>query len=137
MEYVEAALAPYGRSKQGGWWYYWMFSGRFKGAHVPGYDIRRDPENQRVCPTCDVISFMPPEEWKPHDKDIIHVSEVRDYFEAYTLVVKDKVFHSIDFDPCPPGSSHFGSFVKRQLSDLGITDGYLVTIDYCNEQERA
>jgi hypothetical protein len=66
------------------------------------------------------LSLKWPTNWARHDGDIIEVKDVPDDLDCYTLVVEDEVFHKSDFD----------GNVKKKLAELGITEGYLVTVDY-------
>lgn len=92
-------------------WY--EIGGRWTGSH-DNFNPEDDPENLENG------ELKWPTEWARHDGDIIAVKDISDDLDCYTLVVGDEVFHETDFD----------GNVKKKLSELGITEGYLVTVDY-------
>ncbi len=72
-----------------------------------------------------------PTQWAHHHGDIIPVSEVDDKLTAYTLIVEDKVFHTEEWNGKDWIDQPFKTKgVKQQLDELGITNGYPVTVDY-------
>lgn len=75
-----------------------------------------------------------PTQWVQHEGDVIPVSEVSDDLTCFTLIVGDTVLHIEDgwnretFEPIPGPMAE--KTVKQALTELDITDGYLVTVDY-------
>ena len=72
-----------------------------------------------------------PTEWAPHLGDAIPVKNVSADLTAYTLIVGDTVQHMEIWN----GKEWIdgplkGKKVKAALDELGVTDGYLVTVDY-------
>ena len=50
---VEKAMAPYYEEEnENGFWDWYAIGGRWKGAHVPGYEQKKDPDHQRPCTFC-------------------------------------------------------------------------------------
>ncbi len=72
-----------------------------------------------------------PTEWAHHYGDVIPVSAVDDKLTAYTLIVENQVFHMETWNGKEWVDQPFKTKgVKQQLNELGITTGYLVTVDY-------
>jgi len=72
-----------------------------------------------------------PTGWKQHHKDVIPIADIRDDLTCYTLVVGDKVMHDEIYtgDGFADGPMK-NKTVKQALAELGVKDGYLVTVDY-------
>ena len=73
-----------------------------------------------------------PTQWAPMlECNVTPVANVTDDLKCYTLIVRDKVMHKENWDgnDFVPGALG-DKTVKQALSDLGVKDGYLVTIDY-------
>lgn len=113
MDYVASQL------KQEDWCQWWALGGRFKGIHARDYDPGKEPEEEELCRYCNGVLLGPSEEGEPHKKDIIPVRELRDGMQAEVLLVRGKFFHGYKFN----------YDVNKKLGKLGITDGYLVTVD--------
>lgn len=113
MDYVANQL------KLADWCQWWALGGRFKGAHARSYDPGNEPDERELCRYCNGVPLGPSEEGEPHETDIIPVGELRDGMQADALLVRGECFlgNEFDFD------------VKKKLAELGITDGYLVTVD--------
>jgi len=83
-------------------------------------------------------SYTPPMIRSPwnytlYEDDIFDLKLLPDSFDCYTLIVPGHgVFHTEEFDEesniFVPTS--FDGYVKPFLRGLGITDGYLITVDY-------
>lgn len=56
------------------------------------------------------------------ENNISSIKDLPDAFEACTLIVKDQV--------CGDWRDELSMPVKQKLKDLGITEGYVVTVDY-------
>jgi hypothetical protein len=72
-----------------------------------------------------------PTDFAEYDGDIFPVVAIKDTLTAYTLIVGDTVAHMEIWD----GKNWVSSLLKDQtikktLADLGVKDGYLVTVDY-------
>lgn len=131
-----------------GFWDWYQIGGRWKGAHVPGYNANQDPENLVEClhpyvrnhglpdSACDyckgrdgkTVSW--PTQWKPHKKDVILVSEVPDGLTCSTLIVGAEAFEKERWTGDKWVDTDFDGDVKKKLAALGITSGVLVTVDY-------
>ena len=74
--------------------------------------------------------------WAKHTGDIVPVDQVSADLTAWTLIVGDKVLHAESYDGSRPPKERFvagpmkGRKVKDVLAELGVTSGYLVTVDY-------
>jgi len=76
-----------------------------------------------------------PTDWDPHELDVIPVSQIPDDLDCHTLIVNGEVFQIDYWDRTSKkivDTEFKGSTVKVKLDELGITDGYLVTVDYHN-----
>lgn len=62
--------------------------------------------------------------------DVCAVSLLSEDFLCYTLVVDGQVFHKRGWDGNEFVDTEFGGHVLFQLYKLGITDGFLITVDY-------
>ncbi len=72
-----------------------------------------------------------PTGWAPYDGDVIPVAEVADDLKSYTLVVPGEVLHQQIYEPGGGKmvDQDMGT-VKQELAKRGITEGYMVTVDY-------
>jgi len=70
-----------------------------------------------------------PTQWGHHDKDVIALSDIDDDFGCYTLIV-DEVYHIKEWNGGTLVETGFDGKVKPFLAEMGITDGYLITVDY-------
>ena len=83
------------------------------------------------------VAVQYPTQWGPHEQDVMAVADAPDDLSSYTLVAKGKVFHKqvFNYDE-EKGEGSFeetdyqGVTVKARLKELGIENGYLVTVDY-------
>ena len=71
-----------------------------------------------------------PTQWARHDGDIIPVDQVPDDLSCYTLMVDGKVFHKEEWGGENLVKTDFDGNVANRLQELGISDGFLVTVDY-------
>ena len=98
-------------------------------------------EWSKKCNGCNVcqgtgMDDVHPSDYKPYPGDIIAVKDIPDDFNCYTLIIQNKVYLT-DSDSyggilspeCNPDNCFDGN-VKNKLKELGIEDGYLVTVDY-------
>lgn len=72
-----------------------------------------------------------PTQWVRYSGDVIEVAKIKDDLTAYHLVVGDKVYsyHNWDYDTHKLKDGSMRGTIKQKLEELGITDGYLVTVD--------
>jgi hypothetical protein len=72
-----------------------------------------------------------PTSWAPSLGDVIPADKVTPELSAFTLIVGDRVIHQEEWNGTDwvPGSLKDKN-VKAVLDELGISDGYLVTVDY-------
>jgi len=110
-----------------------------KGTGTRDWD-KTDDQWAKDCHGCNSchgtgVSQKWPTEWKPYEGDILELSKVRDNLSCYTVVIHkgrlNSFFHSEDWT----GSAFVkgameGKTVKEFLKSKGITDGYLITVDY-------
>lgn len=68
--------------------------------------------------------------YKRHDGDIMPVKDISDDLSCYTLIIGKDVFHMEEWDGNTFVKTDFDGKVKQKLDQMGITDGYLVTVDY-------
>jgi hypothetical protein len=64
-----------------------------------------------------------------HEEDVMAVSDIPDNFKCYYLIVNENVFISKKQAQDEKSDFYFDGNVKKKLNKLGITDGYLVTVD--------
>lgn len=70
-------------------------------------------------------------DFKPHAGDVVAVQDIPDDLSCYTLIAGGKVFFSKDLAGGKLIITPFGkTTVKAKLQELGITTGFLVTVDY-------
>ena len=141
-------------------WDWYQIGGRWKGKHVSDYDPNSDPEHVVTCYMCNGTGHRPdidpkekelvnvcnvccgngvqilwPTGWEPHPKDVIPISEIPDGFDCYTLVLPNKVLHREEYHPkakekFQPSPVFPKGNVNTALADNGVTNGFLVTVDY-------
>ena len=124
---VTAALAPYDENDcddNSGWWDWYQIGGRWTGTHVPGYDPNTDPEN------IENGSVKWPTSWVHFTGDIMKVEELPKLLNCFTLVIKDQVEQKKAWNGEDFVTTDFDGLVVPRLKQLGIFDGYLVTVDY-------
>lgn len=71
-----------------------------------------------------------PTQWASCKFDLMPVSDIRNDLTAYTLLVNGDVFHQEQWDGEKLNKTDYDGKVAPKLADLGITNGYLVTVDY-------
>ena len=80
------------------------------------------------------ITLKWPTEFATHPRDIIAVPKMEDDLGCYTLIVDDliisQVFHVEEWNGNDFVATDFDGRVKSKLNKLGITNGFLVTVDY-------
>ena len=148
IEQVREAMAPYYEENEpeGGFWDWYQIGGRWMGAHVSGYDPYEDPQHMATCRWCggtgrrtdvepadpemgcnvchgDGVELLWATQWDPYPKDVIPVSEIPDDLTCVTLILPDGALQE-------DGLKEFEGNVKKTLEAKGITEGFLVTVDY-------
>jgi len=159
---VSEILEPYNEERGGNnssfAWDWYEIGGRWKGAHVPGYDIETDPANIETCRICNGTGIRPnglsdfgvewfrstngcngcngtgkavkwPTQFSPHPKDVIPVSEVPDCLSCYVLIMNGKAYETERWTGKAFKKTKFKGNAYLLLKSLGITEGYLVTVD--------
>lgn len=124
---------------EAGWWDWFQIGGRWKGAHVPGYNADKDPAHQKQCDLCrgtgkrnDAVGRSMraedpsygcngcsgtgtmvtwPTQWGPHKKDILAVEECEDKLTCATLLIVRK-----DEDPLVFQDDDWDDEVKKDGS---------------------
>lgn len=72
-----------------------------------------------------------PTKWETHEGDIMALEDVPNELSAYTVIANDKAYHTRSWNGKEYEPGELGEqTVKEFLAELGITDGYLVTVDY-------
>lgn len=158
-EEVRDAMDPYYVGNEGrGFWDWYQIGGRWKGTHIPGYNPEEDPEHMLTCRYCEGtglrddmghwegrkkifndkraeemngcnvchgngVEITWPTEWGPHPQDIIPISKAPDDLTCATLILPGEVLRQEVMELA-------GRKVKDMLKELGVIDGYLVTVDY-------
>ena len=140
-------------------WDWYQIGGRWTGVHT-NYNPEEDERNIKKCDYCNGTGFRNdkigkeirekdpsfmcnsckgkgkrvkwPTQWALYGGDIISVDNVKSDLSCYTLIINDKVFHTEDWDGNKWGKTDFNGNVKDKLKELGIKDGFLVTVDYHN-----
>lgn len=70
-------------------------------------------------------------QWLQHPQDVIPVSEIPEELTCATLIVGDKVYHDSYWNGNGFVETEFKEqTIKGKLIELGVTDGYLITLDY-------
>ena len=70
---------------------------------------------------------------RPHYGDVMHIAGIKDDLTCYTLIVNGKVYHKEHLDHenlTFLKNPEFDGNVMKKLNELGIKDGYLITVDY-------
>lgn len=151
---VEEIMEPYYEEK-GGFWDWYMIGGRWKGFHDPTYVQETDPDHIIPCRYCNSTGLRDdmghwengkkvfkdawaekcngcnvchgtgkeltwPTQWASHPKDVIPISETPEDLKCPTLILPGKVLQDLEGP------------IKPVLEKEGITEGYLVTVDYHN-----
>jgi hypothetical protein len=117
-------------------WDWYQIGGRWRGAHDPQYDASKDATLEEECKHCrgtGRVEDAPcrlcggkghrqawPTQWPTHPADVIGVEKLPDGFKANTLIVSAEKFFCDD---------EWDQDVKKALAGLGITTGWLVTVD--------
>ena len=70
--------------------------------------------------------------WGQHESDVMAVLGVPDDLVCHTLIVGDLVMHVDEWTSEGFGGDKFDGSVKEALDRLGVTQGYLVTVDFHN-----
>lgn len=137
-----------------GWWDWWQIGGRWTGAHSAEYDPRKDPENMEMCSVCGGTGkrldmyiesgcngcsgegerIKWPTDWKHHESDVIRLADLADDQKSCNLVIVNgdsiKVVESETWDGKNwVGGEYKDRTIKQQLEHMGVTDGWLVTVD--------
>jgi len=159
---VHQAMTPFCEEdgdNEAGWWDWFQIGGRWKGAHVPGYDADKDPDHLKTCdlchgtgkridsvgraariedPTygcngCNSTGTMVtwPTQWESHEKDVIAVEDASDKLTCATLLIVRKGQDALVFqDDDWDTEGAERKTVKELLKENGCEGGILVTVDY-------
>lgn len=137
-----------GCENSGGFYDWYVVGGRWTGA-LDGYKPWEDPQNYESCDLCDGTGLRTDEvgkqnggmgwcrgcnackgtgmkkKWhnQPHPGDLQPLSKVSDELICSTLIINGEVVNDDSW-------SGPGIKVKEALAERGITEGYLVTVDY-------
>ncbi|KKM60872.1 hypothetical protein LCGC14_1537350 [marine sediment metagenome] len=149
-EQVSRTLAPH-EEQAGGWWDWWQIGGRWKGAHVAGYDSVKDPAHLKTCWLCrgtgqrtDMVvkdgcngcagtgkKVDWPTQWPAHEGDVMGVAELRPDLDCHTLVLPERQpLHVEEWNGKTFVKTGFTGNVAEVLREHGVKAGYLVTVDY-------
>ncbi len=71
-----------------------------------------------------------PTSWEHFPGDIMEVKDIPESLDCYTLIVKDQVRQTEIWNGEDFVATGFSGLVVPKLKELGVTDGYLVTVDY-------
>lgn len=71
-----------------------------------------------------------PTQWQPHDQDVCPVAELPEGLTCGTLIVGDQLYQQEVWTGHAFEDTDFDGAVQPVLDRLGVTDGYLVTVDY-------
>jgi hypothetical protein len=151
---VDRALARF----EGRLWDWYQIGGRWKGAHVPGYDGDTDPAHKERCTLCkgtgkreDMevengcnscsgtgIATTWPTQWKPHGRDAVPVAELPPELTAYAVVAGGELYcENNGYEErggkytAIPGPLA-GKTVAQLLASIGVKAGFSVTVDCHN-----
>jgi hypothetical protein len=69
-------------------------------------------------------------QWKRYDGDVCSIKNVKDDLGCATLIVNNQIYTEEEWNGTDWVKTDFDGKVKSKLNSLGITDGYLVTVDY-------
>lgn len=157
-EYFEPEdLSPYGgfysTTPPNVFWDWYVIGGRWTGEKLDGYNPAKDDRNLEECWLCKGTgtrtdgmngpggcngcdgtgkSLKSPTKWVS-EGNIAPVSELSDELGCYTLIVEGHgVFHKEIWNSATSNFEvqEFTGNVKEKLKELGISDGYAVTVDY-------
>lgn len=70
---------------------------------------------------------------RPYYGDLMHIAGIKDDLTCYTLIVNGKIYPKEHFDYenlTFLKNPEFDGNVMKKLNELGIKDGYLITVDY-------
>ena len=139
-----------------GWWDWYQIGGRWAGAHDPAYDPREDDDHMEVCSLCSGTGTRPdmecasgcngckgtgtalmwPTQWGQQSSDVMKLADVTDDDRSCNLIVVYddgcKLIESETWDDELKdwvGGEYDDRTIKQQLEVMGITDGWLVTVD--------
>lgn len=105
---VKDILEPFQWFNEGGFWdFQWFIGGRW---------AREDTQYQS--------------QEEQYQGYILPVSEVRDDTVCFTLIVEGNVFHKEVWIGEERQEAHFSGYVFEKLKEMGIEEGFLVTVDY-------
>jgi hypothetical protein len=140
-----------------GFWDWWQVGGRWSGIHTD-YDPDEDPRNIDTCSLCNGTGLrndtlgkkarkkdpsytcngcsgkgkrpLWPSLRVPYEGDIMSVNDIRPDLDCYTLIVSGVVYHTDKWTGKEFIKTEFDGNVSKQLNKLGLSNGYLVTVDY-------
>jgi hypothetical protein len=151
---IVALMAPYQEADTNGdyrgFWDWYQIGGRWTGNKDKGYKPEEDPKNMEPCWLCgatgvrnDAIvrgkcnacngtgtAIKWPTQWAKFPGDICTIEELPEDFECYTLLANGQVFHKEIWTGHRYTKTEFDGKPKKRLQEMGITEGYLVTVDY-------
>jgi hypothetical protein len=77
------------------------------------------------------ISLKWSTQWVEYDGDIIDIKQLDNNFTCHTLIVGNEVFHCENWTGNEIVTNpEFNGNVAKKLAELGITEGYVATVDY-------
>lgn len=150
---IEKILAPYNETNRcrdencegdcehcsNTFWDWWQIGGRWTGTH-DGYDPEKDPQNIENCrfhkgtncPHCKGTgkAVKWPTAWPFHQGDVVPIGEVKDTVTCHTLILGEKIYMVERWTGKAFEKTDFDGKVKPMLAKLGVTNGFLVTVDY-------
>lgn len=110
--------------------------GRDQRAEDPTYtcngcgEYDRESQTWKHGPFGPGISLVWSTNFKPYAGDILPIADVKDDLSCATLIVGRSVFHVEKWNGDTFEKTDFDGNVKARLAELGISTGYLVTVDY-------
>jgi hypothetical protein len=151
---IEKAMEPFKETWKeeeiSGFWDWWQIGGRWTGIKS-GYKPSEDPRNIEECPYCNGTGTRTdmvvengcnachgkgkkvkwPTEWVEYQGDVCHVNEVKEDLTCHTMILGEKALLEDEWngETWVDGKLK-GRKVKDILKEYGITEGYLVTVDY-------
>lgn len=153
---VSVAMSPYNEERVEEkdsvrtFWDWYQIGGRWTGSkdkYNPEHDSnniitcrfchgtgkRTDMEGQNGCNVCHGTGkeLKWPTEWAIHHGDIIHVSDCPEELNCHTLLLAETEPIMIDkWNGLDIVKTDFDGNVKKELAYRGVSEGYLVTVDY-------
>ena len=152
--YVEKAMAPYhyDKGKKAFAWDWYQIGGRYMGSH-DDHNPRDNPNNHETCWLCDGtgkrmdmvvengcngckgtgVHFKWPTEWEKHQGDVMKLSEVKKHLTAYALIIPNfgqELWMGEWWNGEQYVKTGWDGKVLDKLKEKGLTDGYLITVDY-------